>query len=118
MKYSTCEMNPLMEEVRIKSQLVAAVRVSMGFHNTTCERNLRIMDLSGTEKNNVGVEISTGSCLVYWKRNLLYPLPHLTFYCLSMYVQIDWNGHFVPSVPIRQTMFIALSRTHLLQNIS
>lgn len=52
MKYSICEMNALMEEM-IKSLFAVAVRVTAGFHSAMCERNLRIMDLSGTEKNNV-----------------------------------------------------------------
>lgn len=76
------------------------------------------MDLSGTEKKTMlSVEISIGSCPVYWKRKLLYSLSHLNFYCVSMCVQIDWNGSCI-SVSIRQTKFITLSRTHLLQNIS
>lgn len=61
MTYSIPEMNALMEEMKIKSRLAAAVRGSTGSHSTRCERNLRIMDLSGTEENNAGVEISIGS---------------------------------------------------------
>lgn len=83
MKYSIPEMNALMEEMKIKSQLTVAVGVSTGSHSIMCERNLRIMDLSGTEKNNAGVEINIDSCVVYWNRNL-YSLPHFTFYCLSI----------------------------------
>lgn len=83
MKYSICEMNTVMKEMKIKSQLAVVVRASTSFHSTMCERNLRIMDLSGTEKNNESVEISIVSCPVYWKRKLLNSFLHFTFYCLS-----------------------------------
>lgn len=92
---------------------------STGFHSTMCERNLRITDLSGTEKNNVGVEISIGSCLVYWRRSL-YSLPHLTF-LLSFHVcanRLEWPLYLCSQCVFRQTMIFTLSRTHLLQNIS